>query len=72
MRAPTGIAVRPADAASRPLQLVDVDVLAGGIGTLAFLRGDRGQVTGFDFGEPEDFGERLIRFVRMEPALRRP
>jgi CubicO group peptidase (beta-lactamase class C family) len=68
VRGPDGLAVRTHASRSRPLQRVDINILAGGIGILTFRRDDSGRVSGFDFGEPEDFGERLIRFVRCGAA----
>jgi hypothetical protein len=41
-----------------------MDVAVGAIGILTFRRDPDGRVVGFDFGEPEDLGQRLIRFVR--------
>ncbi|UCF21125.1 MAG: beta-lactamase family protein [Gemmatimonadota bacterium] len=61
---PDGLAVITPNSRSRPLQRVDIDILAGGIGILTFRRDDGGRLIGFDFGEPEDLGERLIRFYR--------
>jgi hypothetical protein len=65
-REPDGLVVRVSNTESRPLQAADTDILAGGIGVLTFLRGDMGRVIGFDFGEPEDLGQRQIRFARCE------
>lgn len=61
-----GLAVRMAGSKSRPIHPIETDLLAGGIGILTFLRSDTGDVIGFDFGEPEDLGARLIRFTRCE------
>jgi CubicO group peptidase (beta-lactamase class C family) len=68
VRGPDGLVVRAPNSASRPLQPIDTDIVAGGIGVLRFLRGDESEVIGFDFGEPEDFGKRQIRFLRLERA----
>lgn len=64
VRGSDGLAVHAHNSESRPLHPADTDILAGGIGILTFLRGDEGHVIGFDFAEPEDLGQRLIRFVR--------
>jgi CubicO group peptidase (beta-lactamase class C family) len=75
VREPDGIAVRVPDVGSRRLQPAETDLLAGGIGVLTILRGENGEVIGFDFGEPEDLGQRQIRFTRYgrpDPALTRP
>jgi CubicO group peptidase (beta-lactamase class C family) len=61
-----GLAVRLPGSESRPVHPIDAGILAGGVGILTFLRDDNGEVIGFDFGEPEDLGARLIRFVRRE------
>jgi hypothetical protein len=66
VRAAGGLAVRVSGSEARPLYPADTDILAGGIGILTFQRGGSGQVTGFDFGEPEDLGGRLIRFTRRD------
>jgi CubicO group peptidase (beta-lactamase class C family) len=66
VREPDGLAVRAPGSGARPLEPADTDILAGGIGVLTFLRGDQGEITGFDFGEPEDLGNRQIRFARFE------
>jgi CubicO group peptidase (beta-lactamase class C family) len=63
-----GITVRIPHSESRPLCPIEADLLAGGIGILRFLRGDKGNVVGFDFAEPEDLNARLIRFKRCECA----
>jgi len=63
-RGAEGLSVVAGGSESRPLCPVDTDTMVGGIGILTFRRGERGAITGFDFGEPEDFGERLIRFDR--------
>ncbi|NIM47854.1 MAG: serine hydrolase [Gemmatimonadales bacterium] len=68
VRGPDGFTVRLPGARIRPLRPVDADVLVGGLGILTFLRDKSGHVVGFDFGEPEDLGERLIRFVKLAPA----
>jgi CubicO group peptidase (beta-lactamase class C family) len=64
VRGAEGLSVVVAGSESRPLCPADTDVLVGGIGVLSIKRSTSGDVTGFDFGEPEDFGERLIRFDR--------
>jgi CubicO group peptidase (beta-lactamase class C family) len=64
----SGAVVRNPRFGSRPLELVDENVLAGGIGILTFLRDTDGRVVGFDFSEPEDLGSRLVRFARCEIA----
>ncbi|MBN2172088.1 MAG: beta-lactamase family protein [Candidatus Krumholzibacteriota bacterium] len=60
------LAVRYIGSADRPLHPADADVLAGGIGIFIVLRDGEGRVTGFDFEEPEDLGQRRIRFVRHD------
>lgn len=64
VRDSSGLAVRIPGNESRAVFPADTDILAGGIGILTFFRGENGNITGFDFGEPEDLGGRLIRFVR--------
>jgi hypothetical protein len=64
VRGPDGLSVDIRGSESRPLYAIDTDVIAGGIGIMTFRRGESGTVIGFDFGEPEDFGDRLIRFDR--------
>jgi hypothetical protein len=64
VRGAEGLSVIVVGSESRPLSAVDTDIMVGGIGVLTFRRGESGAVIGFDFGEPEDFGERLIRFER--------
>ncbi len=69
VREPDVLAVRVRGSSGRALYPADTDVLAGGIGVLSFVRDEGGRIAGFDFGEPEDFGERLIRFVRRGECL---
>jgi CubicO group peptidase (beta-lactamase class C family) len=64
MGGPDGLVVCAPNSESRPLQRADTAVLAGGIGILTFRRDDGGRIVGFDFAEPEDLNQRLIRFVR--------
>lgn len=66
VREPDGLAVRMPGSTSRPIQPVEADILAGGIGIMTLVRGEGGDIIGFDFGEPEDLGARLIRFARRE------
>ncbi|UCG52651.1 MAG: beta-lactamase family protein [Candidatus Latescibacterota bacterium] len=66
VREPDGLAVHIPNLDSRPIYPIEADLLAGGIGILTFLRSDKGDVIGFDLGEPEDLGARLIRFARCE------
>ncbi|NIO29713.1 MAG: serine hydrolase [Candidatus Latescibacteria bacterium] len=66
VRESDGLAVHLPNSKSRPIHPIEADLLAGGIGILTFLRSDKGDVVGFDFGEPEDLGARLIRFARYE------
>jgi hypothetical protein len=66
VREPGGFAVRIPNSENRPLYPVEADLLAGGIGIITLLRDATGDVIGFDFGEPEDLGARLIRFVRLK------
>lgn len=63
---PDGFVVLAPNSDDRSVCPADVNVLAGGIGVLTFLRGANDEVVGFDFAEPEDLGARLIRFVRCE------
>ena len=65
VRGSDGLAVCTPDS-DRLVLRADTDVLAGGIGILTFRRDDSGEIVGFDFREPEDFGQRLIRFDRCE------
>ena len=51
----------------RPLQRVERDRLAGGIGLLTFVSDDEGRVRGFELEEPEDLGQRKIAFRKIEP-----
>lgn len=50
----------------RPLQRMDADRLAGGMGLLTFARDAGGLVTGFVFEEPEDLPGRKVEFRKME------
>jgi hypothetical protein len=61
-----GFVVCSRNSEPRPICVADTDVLAGAIGVLTFLRGESGRVVGFDFGEPEDFKQRQIRFTKRE------
>jgi len=61
-----GLAVRRVGGEDRSLHPADRDVLAGGIGILTFRRDGDGRITGFDFSEPEDLGQRRIRFTRHD------
>lgn len=69
VREPSGLSVHVRNGATRPLEAIEKDILAGGIGILTFIRDDRGRVIGFDLNEPEDIGERQIRFARCERAM---
>jgi CubicO group peptidase (beta-lactamase class C family) len=62
-RDPDGLSLRTPDAA-RPLHRADTDVVAGSIGMLTFRRDADGRVVGFDFADPENLAQRVIRFVR--------
>lgn len=59
-----GLAVHHLGSTPRPIYYADTDILVGGIGILNFLRGEGGDITGFEFSEPEDFGARRIRFAK--------
>jgi hypothetical protein len=52
----------------RPLQEVDADCLAGGMGMLTFFRGGAGEIAGFVFEEPEDLPGRKVEFRRCKLA----
>jgi CubicO group peptidase (beta-lactamase class C family) len=68
VRNPGCLAVHITNSDDRPIYPIDRDVLAGGLGILTLLRDDAGDIVGFDFGEPEDLGARLIRFTRCQPS----
>jgi CubicO group peptidase (beta-lactamase class C family) len=65
-RGPGGLMVRIPNSEGRPLHPADTDILAGGLGILSILRDKNDTVVGFDFSEPEDLGERQIRFERYD------
>jgi CubicO group peptidase (beta-lactamase class C family) len=50
----------------RPLQEVEADRLAGGMGLLTFFRDAGGRVSGFVFEEPEDLPGRKIEFRKCD------
>jgi hypothetical protein len=50
----------------RPLQLVETDRLAGGMGLLTFVRDAGDRVRGFTFEEPEDLPGRKIEFRKCD------
>ena len=66
VRESDGLAVRLTNSRSWSICPIEPDLLVGGIGIFTFLRSDNGNIIGFNFGEPEDFGKRQIRFVRCE------
>jgi hypothetical protein len=47
---------------ARPLQEVETDRLAGGMGMLTFVRDRAGKIAGFVFEEPEDLPGRKVEF----------
>jgi CubicO group peptidase (beta-lactamase class C family) len=53
----------------RPLQQVEEDRLAGGMGLLTFFRDDGGRVAGFAFEEPEDLPGRKVEFRKCDISL---
>lgn len=69
VRDASGFAVRIPASDDRPLQPADTDILAGGVGILTLLRDGNGRIIGLDFGEPEDFGARQIRFTRCDRSF---
>lgn len=53
----------------RPLQEVEADRLAGGMGLLTFARDAGGRVSGFVFEEPEDLPGRKIEFRKCDLGI---
>jgi CubicO group peptidase (beta-lactamase class C family) len=49
----------------RPMQEVEADRLAGGMGMLTFFRNGAGKVAGFVFEEPEDLPGRQVAFSKF-------
>jgi CubicO group peptidase (beta-lactamase class C family) len=64
VREAEGLTVHIPDSGRRLLEAVDVNTLFGGLGIVNLLRDESGRVVAFDLGEPEDLGERTIRFVK--------
>ena len=60
-----GLVVHIPDSQNRPLEAVDGNTLFGGLGILSIQRDGNGLVVGFDLAEPENLGERTIRFVKQ-------
>jgi len=57
-----GFLIRHRRLGDRPLQEVEADRLAGGMGMLTFARDAAGRVSGFVFEEPEDLPGRKVEF----------